>query len=80
MQSHLLKMGKDGAIYKKASEEQKNHNSKIKNMLAFLHLLIVNRICSLHSDVVYSFLHVRGLKNTKKHSEYAKYSKEVLLQ
>ena len=39
MQSHLTKTGKDGAIYEKAWINCHKHVvSKIKNMLAFLHL------------------------------------------
>ena len=58
-------MFKDGAIYKKDTEElslrgfcrdKKQVVSKIKNILALLHLEIVNHVCSLHSDVN-SFLH-----------------------
>ena len=50
--------------------------SKIKNMLAFLRLEIVNRVSSLHSDV-YSFLYASLLNQNKKHSLNANYSKEV---
>ena len=72
MQSHLTKKGKDGAIYEKVPEElslrgfvwiKKQVVSNIKNMLAFWHLEIVHHVCSLHSDVVYSFLHASGIKN-----------------
>ena len=49
------KTGKDGANYEN-DVFYKQVVSKIKNMLAFLHLEIVNLVFSLHSDV-YSFLH-----------------------
>ena len=62
VQSHYRTL-KDGAIYERDSEKLSLQGfcrerkiffcvfSKIKNMLVFLHLCIVNRVCSLHSDM-----------------------------
>ena len=63
---HLGKTGKDGGIYGKDAEgpslrgfclDKKQVVSKTKNMLAFLHLEIINGVCSRHPVAVYSFLH-----------------------
>ena len=60
-------------IYEKGAEEvplqgfcwdKKQVVSKTKNMLAFLHFYIVNRVCSLHSDVK-AFLHAGVFINKK---------------
>ena len=65
---------KDGAIYERDAEElslrgfcrdKKQVVGKIKNMLAFLHLQIVNRVCRLHTDVN-SFLHAGVFIHKKK--------------